>query len=244
MLDEKMKKKLYDPDNLALIGDLVNDALSRFECQRWGVAMCIGKNWREYDSSTLLTTGSPLPSEDVLHDERGGPYFAGKNGKEPADMILSRTDDSGLCLCVWAERGNGGSPLGIGIDLAAADDFKNRRNGSEQFARLVLDKNEILLARDIFVNDYPLGYAYAFSAKEAAFKSTAPALREWYRTHNEQLIFEVREFVQTEPGRMRGTGLNGNAHKACSKLGITDIAVSYAILPGAVFTIACASKCK
>ena len=130
--------------------------------------------------------------------------------------------------------------LGIGVDLATTEDFAAKEDGGEELASLVLDDREIALARELFPEELPAGYTYAFAAKEAAFKSTAAPLRAWYLTHDEELIFEVREFVQTTSGHMEGIGRKARAEAACEKMGVSDIIVSHRILPGMVFTMACA----
>ena len=226
----------YDKETLTLIGGLADEMLGRRGCTRWGISMRNGKDWESSDISTTMTYGSSIPAFPILHDERGGPYFS----CEQPDILCSQTDENGICLCMWAQCPPESGVLGIGIDLAAREDFAGKEDGGEKLAHLVLDETDIRLAREMFPDDYPCGYAYAFAAKEAAFKSMAPALRTWYLTQNEPLIFEVREFVQSKPGHMRGTARKARAQEACGKLGITDILVSCKVLPEAVFTLACA----
>ena len=187
-----------------------------------------GKDWNNSNIETTISYGIPLPEFPILYDERGGPYFA-----HDERILCSISDENGICLCVWSQCAETSPLRGIGVDLAAEEDFVRR----PELSFLLLEERESHLAESCFPSG-ALGYAYAFSAKEAAFKSTASALRAWYRENSETLLFDVRNFEQITLGQIRGTAHGGNAQKACKKLGIVRIEASYILLPGMVCTLA------
>ena len=86
----------------------------------------------------------------------------------------------------------------------------------------------------------PLLRAKVFSAKEAAFKSTAAALRRWYGSHDEELYFEARDFELVSWSESRGAGRRDRAAIACEKLGISRIEVSFTEYAGMAFCVAIA----
>ena len=219
---------MYSMDHVRQFGGLMNEKLSRLHCTNWGLVMRKGKNWDASDKSTELSYGSSFPEISLSRDERGAPYFA-----HDERILCSISDENGICLCVWSQCAETSPLRGIGVDLAAEEDFVRR----PELSFLLLEDKEIQLAESCFPSR-ALGYAYAFSAKEAAFKSTASALRAWYRENSETLLFDVRNFEQITLGQIRGTAHGGDAQKACKKLGIVRIEASYILLPGMVCTLA------
>ena len=174
----------------------------------------------------------------IPHDEREAPYTLGKDGLEQNDLLVSITDEGPIRLCAYARVGAESDVMGIGIDLASTDDWTMDVHG-DRFARLLFtDTEKELIAAG--TEPIPMLRAMAFSAKEAAFKSTAPPLRRWYEGHDEELFFEARDFELVSWGESRGAGRRDRAAIACGKLGITRIEVSFCTYEGMAFCVAVA----
>ena len=223
-------------------------------CREHGIIALEGaKSWGVRDSGTIelpSDTGSIyLP---LAHDERGGPYVRDRAGMqassaasdgnqgpaseltvasddpaEQRDLLISLTDQGNTIACLWARLPQATRIKGIGIDLTASKRFAKRPGGRRDLATLLLTEQERSLAHRIASHDLPHGYATLFAAKEAAFKATAAPLRTWYRTHDEQLRFEVRHFVMEELGVERGTGRDGAAQRAMDLMGIERIVIHH-----------------
>jgi phosphopantetheinyl transferase (holo-ACP synthase) len=236
-----MQRPLDIHEVKAAAADLAQRAFADRGIITWGVALGCGKRWREASGGPLMTVGDPLPPYPIGHDERKAPFLLMEDGTEVPGMLVSFTDENGVCLCIWAVADETGPVAGLGADLASTEDFEGNPS-DDRFIKLLLKGDEAKIAESIRPDDHATGYAAAFSAKEAAFKSTARALRTWYETHDEELTFEVRDFEMTEPGLEKGTARTGRAQVACDKLGISRIEVLHAPMPGAVLTFALALR--
>ena len=177
----------------------------------------------------------------VAYDEREAPFVVAPDGTERAHDLISLSDEDDLLACAWVRLGDGSDVCGVGVDLASRDDF-GPRPGTERFRELMFSERERELARELFPSDLPLAFATLFGAKEAAFKATAHALREWYRTHDEPLEYEVRDFGMTELGLERGEMRRCAAQTALDRMGIVRIDVHYARLQEKALVLALARK--
>lgn len=175
----------------------------------------------------------------VAYDEREAPFVVAPDGTERAHDLISLSDEDDLLACAWVRLGDGSDVCGVGVDLASRDDF-GPRPGTERFCELMFSERERELARELFPSDLPLAFATLFGAKEAAFKATAHALREWYRTHDEPLEYEVRDFGMTELGLERGEMRRCAAQAALGRMGIVRIDVHYARLQEKALVLALA----
>ena len=129
--------------------------------------------------------------------------------------------------------------MGVGIDLASPRDFDTSERG-RRLTELMFTDAEHDLVNATFSSNLPYGYAVAFGAKEAAFKATAAPLRTWYRSHTEELSYDLRHFSLVEPHRARGEARDGTAQAALDKMGIAHIAVQYAEVAGMALVVATA----
>jgi hypothetical protein len=87
---------------------------------------------------------------------------------------------------------------------------------------------------------YVLSLAYAFSAKEAAFKSLAAPLRSWYQANTEELVFDLRDFELADDFHEAGSARKGAAARAMARMGISCIELARTELCGLALTFAVA----
>lgn len=169
----------------------------------------------------------------ICYDEREAPFV-------PGDEVLVSLSDEGMrCACAWTRRRSGSSLVGIGVDLSDTAPFGDRP-GTDRLIDCLFSPWERELARRISPNDLSYAYAVLFGAKEAAFKATAPALRVWYATHDEPLIFEVRDFGMVDVGLERGELRRGAAQAALDRMGIRRLEIAYTKVDGMALVLACA----
>ena len=161
----------------------------------------------------------------ITHDERGGPVVTRTDGTEDEHFLLSLTDENELTLCGWAQRDKDSRLVGLGIDLVSLDEFKGPRG--HELQRLLLTERDREILDKSWEGSAELGWAYAFSAKEAAFKALAAPLRRWYEGHDEKLAFEVRSFELADLSHAQGTARHGEAQYAMDTMGIAEIELSY-----------------
>ena len=196
------------------------------ELRPWGVealGICWGepRGWDEGGSRIV-------PHEDgtrlvLTHDEREAPYALRPDGREDTGLLVSLSDEDALATCAWARVTPDSQVVGLGIDLADPRDFAGARG--ERFNRLA-------------PGDEALGYAYAFSAKEAAFKACAAPLRRWYEAHDEELVFDLRGFELADLRHEAGTARDGAAQAALDALGIRAIELFRTEVQGCACTVA------
>ena len=179
------------------------------------------------------------PLQTIAHDDRGGPFAVGPDGREAEGTLLSVTDEEGCLLHVWAWPEHDSLIVGLGVDLASTADFGGSPE-DQQLAELLFTAHERELVQELWPACPSLGYASAIAAHEAAFKSTARPLRQWYESHSEELFFEVMDFALVSPNRVTGDARNGRASKAFERLGIDRIEVAFAELDGMAFALAVA----
>lgn len=174
----------------------------------------------------------------VGHDEREAPFVPDDGDGEQQGFLISITDEDPERLCAVVRVAEDSDVLGVGIDLASTEDWTQDERG-ERFAELLFTEREraLISAAD---GSVPLLRAKVFSAKEAAFKSTAAALRRWYESHDEELYFEARDFELVSWSESRGAGRRDRAAIACAKLGISRIEISFTEYAGMAFCVAIA----
>jgi len=206
--------------------ELAARALAHRRCEPFGIAIA-----RKVTSGTLA---HELLGIDVAHDDRGAPYAAGTDSP-----LISLTDEGDLVACAWATPQEGSRVLGVGIDLADPSDF-DRENARERIVRLMFFDEERALAKGAGLDDRPLTWARLFSAKEAAFKATSQALRAYYRTNDEELFFEVRDFSSTSWDEVHGVARVGDAAYGAARLDIQTIKVYATEVEGLALTCAIA----
>ena len=206
--------------------------LRRSDKQTWG-AHETGRIELPHDGGGVV-----LP---VAYDEREAPFVIEPDGTERTHDLISLSDEDDLLACAWTHVEGGSDVCGVGVDLASREDF-GPRPGTERFCELMFSERERELAQLLYPHDLPLAYATLFGAKEAAFKATAHALREWYQTHDEPLEFEVRDFGMTELGVERGELRRGNAQTALDRMGIARIEIYHAQLRDQALVLALARK--
>ena len=208
-----------------VLEQLLHDALARH-----GIADC-----------GIIDRAEDFPA--VAHDEREAPYAVDDKGNELLDMLVSITDEDDERMLAWARVPAGADVLGIGIDLASTDDFLEDNRGN-RFSRLLFTPAEKELIEQT-EGSVPERRAMVFSAKEAAFKSTAAPLRRWYDAHDEELFFEAMDFELRADGTAGGHDRprRGNrADGALEALGIERIETSFTSYKGMIFCIAVALK--
>ena len=182
-----------------------------------------------------------LPSLFISHDEREAPYAttpASHANPLPLPTHVTITDEDRLVLIAWAEPAQDSPVRGIGIDLASTEDFAGQRG--KRFNHLLFTPQERLIATTISPEDDALACAYAFSAKEAAFKACAAPLRRWYLDHSEELCFEVRDFELADEFSEKGTARKGAAARALRALGISRIVLARQRIENMALTFAAA----
>ncbi len=201
-------------------------------CLSYGALLSTG-TWQPHAERRLsIDDGRTLV---ILHDEREAPYCV-----DGDTTLVSITDEGDLALCVWAVPKPDSNVAGIGIDLASTCDFAGDRGA--RFNHLLFSEHEQDFVRNNYGEQPELGYAYTFSAKEAAFKSLAAPLRSWYAKHTEELVFEVREFELADAAHARGTLRHACAQAAMDAMGIRTIELFHTAAPSiaAVLTLAVA----
>lgn len=157
----------------------------------------------------------------IAHDRRGAPVAMRADGTEDTKLLVSLTDEAELTLCAWTQRRDGSPVLGVGIDLVDLGDFSGERG--EFLSGLILTERDRAVAREAWPKQPELGWAFAFSAKEAAFKACAAPLRRWYETHDEELAFDLRGFELADARHAQGSARRGEAGRAMGAMGIARI---------------------
>lgn len=223
---DELRTKLQE-----VAGMMMRDALSE-ACSSYGVEVLEDGGTAHTDRVISLQGGRTVV---LTHDEREAPFCVEGDG-----TLVSITDEDELALCVWAVPRPDSDVVGIGVDLASTCDFAGARG--ERFNHLLFSEHEQDFVQRHYSEEPALGYAYAFSAKEAAFKSLAAPLRAWYTTHEEELAFEVREFELEDATHERGTLRHARAQTAMDAMGIRTIELFHTVPPGiaAVLTLAVA----
>lgn len=182
----------------------------------------------------------------VVHDERGAPVVLGCGSVSSLhhandDILVSLTDEDGLALCAWALATDAPAVMGLGVDLASTSDFAGSRRCDSDL--LLFSRAELELVPELGGEDLELGYAYLFSAKEAAFKALAAPIRRWCRGSGEAgegLSFDILSFEMADPRHETGTARRGSAQQAMDRLGVGSILLGRTVLQGRALTIAVA----
>ena len=176
----------------------------------------------------------------ITHDERGAPIATREDGTEDAHVLLSITDEDEFALCGWAQKDEKSPFVGLGIDLVNLGDFAGERG--RDLERVLLTERDRQIVDAAWPDEPKLGWAYAFSAKEAAFKSLAAPLRRWYETHDGELAFDVRGFELADVCHAQGSARHGDAQRAMDAMGIERIELSYELRGRYLLTWALAFK--
>ena len=231
---------------LQQINDPAIDALDEetfagLDCVEHGIVVLRGDDsWHARERGRIeLPTCDDTRSLTISHDERKAPFVTDEAGDEQTDFLISLTDEDDYLACAWA-RVAPGSPLrGVGVDLCRSERFVPQE-GRRDFTRLLLTDREREIAAGLDGTSEPVARASLFAAKEAAFKSCAAPLRRWYDAHDEELLFEVRNFRMEEPGLEQGTARNAAAQRAMDLMGIQEIRIHYTELDGMALVTAVA----
>lgn len=227
------------PEPLAL--DEAHETLGRLltphNVRSFGIAHEGERPWGPADSRCIPLTDALTPTLD--HDEREAPFVVAQDGTPDDTLLVSLTDEEHARLCAWAQVTEPTKVRGLGVDLAATSDFAGARGA--RFNPLIFTKAELAWA-DARAETGPveLSLAYAFSAKEAAFKSLAAPLRSWYATHTERLVFDVRDFELADDYHEVGCARKGAAARAMDAMGIACIELARTELAGMALTFAVA----
>lgn len=226
------------------LAQLEDETYAGLDCLEHGIILLEGaESWATRERGYLeLPTESGPRRIYVEHDEREAPYALTPEGIEDKTLLISLTDDSNHIACAWVRVPDETTLVGVGIDLVAPRDFE-RQIGTRKrksINELLFSEQERALMSQLGCPSTTMGYATLFGAKEASFKATAAPLRRWYDTHDDQLLFEVRHFVMTEPGIERGIARNGAAQKAMDRMGIATIVLHHAIVEGLALVTAVA----
>ena len=220
------------------ITEVLTGLLAPYGCISCGAVIGPAGSWTQGDARMV-----PLPDGSLLHmthDEREAPVVVNSRGEKDETILVSLTDENNCALCVWAQMRKGSLVAGLGVDLAATLDFAGERGA--MFNHLLFTPREQELAAKLEPDDLPLGLAYAFSAKEASFKALAAPLRSWYRTHTEELLFDVRCFELADLTHEAGTARKGEAQRAMHQLGIASIELARMSLGDQALTLAAALR--
>lgn len=227
------------PTELAAVAtQLLGAALCRYGIRPCGV---IAEGGWETDSEGIRSfarEGGRILR--ISHDEREAPVILDGPDALDESLLVSFTDESEVALLAWADRSRGSRVVGLGIDLASLQDFAGERG--ERFNHLLFTKDEQQLVEDTWADDPTRGYAYAFSAKEAAFKSCAAPLRAWYHSHTEELLFDLRSFELDEWDHEKGTAHRGEAQRAMDLMGVGTIELHRLAWDDMALTLALALK--
>ena len=217
--------------------ELLAEALAPFGASGWVRVAPVGAWNVGGERLVSLPDGSIVR---ISHDERGAPFVLAADGAEDYNLLVSLTDEKRVAACAAAKADESADLLGVGIDLASPEDFAGERG--ERFNHLIFSTGEQRLAPTL-ADDAALGFAFVFSAKEAAFKACAAPLRRWYDKHDEELAFDVTEFELATPYDVRGTLRHAHANRAMAVMGIRTCVVRREIC-GFACTIAVANKVK
>lgn len=161
----------------------------------------------------------------IAHDGRGGPFATRRDGTEELSLLVSFTDEDEEVLCGWARRETGSRLVGLGIDLVPLDAFAGERG--QRLKQLLLTDRDREVADAMWPDEPEIGCAFAFSAKESAFKACAAPLRRWHESHDERLVFDLRSFELADSSHELGTARRGEAQRAMDAMGIAEIALGY-----------------
>lgn len=210
-------------------------------CVEHGIVVLRGDDsWHARERGLIeLPTCDGSRSLPLSHDEREAPFAVDEEGRERCEFLLSLTDEGDYIACAWARTASDSPLRGVGIDLCRSERFVPRE-GRRDFSQLLLSDREREIAPTLDTSSEPVAYASLFAAKEAAFKATAAPLRRWYDNHDEQLLFEVRNFRMEEPGLEQGTARNAAAQRAMDLMGIKEIRIHHAELAGMALVTAIA----
>ena len=212
-----------------VVDELACEALASC-CDEFGMLAAPVGTWGDREARRI-----PLPSGATIvltHDEREAPLVA-----DDPSLLVSFTDEGNLALFAWARPQQGSQVAGIGVDIASSKDFAGDRG--ERFNRLIFSEHEQEFVQAHYADDPATGYAYAFSAKEAAFKSLAAPLRAWYeKPGSKELEFEIREFELADATHERGTLRHGCAQTAMNAMGVGTIALHHHTFEGMAITVA------
>lgn len=217
----------------------LEELLAPYGIERCGVILMPPDRWQS--GADHHVTRPHLPSLHLVHDEREAPYATATGQSattHPLPTHVSITDEQGLVLVAWAEPAEDAHVLGLGTDLASTSDFAGHRG--ETFNHLLFTERERKVASAIAPEREELACAFAFSAKEAAFKACAAPLRRWYLTHDEELSFEVRDFELTDAYQETGSARKGDATRAMEALGISSIRLGRTTIEDMALTFAVA----
>ncbi|HQE69517.1 MAG TPA: 4'-phosphopantetheinyl transferase superfamily protein [Atopobiaceae bacterium] len=165
-----------------------------------------------------FSLGVPFPP--ILHDDRGAPYLLGADGLEDRNLLVSKTDEEAAVLIAWIRPEQGSPVVGFGIDLVALDGFEGKHGAF--FVKHLLSEQDLRFLPEISSSG-PTASAYAFSAKEAAFKACSQPLRAWIDAYGEGFYFEARGFELADATHEQGTARKGEAQAAMDALGIAQI---------------------
>ena len=124
--------------------------------------------------------------------------------------------------------------------MVPIDDFDGDRGA--HYRKLLFTDRDRKVVESGWSDKPEEGYAFAFSAKEAAFKACAAPLRTWYATHDEELSFDLRGFELDGTHRATGTARRGEAQRAMDAMGITRIELSTLTFEAYVLTFAFALR--
>ena len=203
-----------------------------------GITFAHTGRWAQGDRRLVtLESGRTLLLD---HDEREAPVRLNTSDNWDDTLLVSLTDEEETCACAWVRVPDDSLVVGLGIDLASTHDFAGEHGA--RFNRLLFTQREHELAPIIGGGNLALGYAYAFAAKEAAFKALAAPLRRWYQTHQEELLFDVRCFELADATHESGTARKGEAQRAMDKLGVASIELGRMTLGNRALTVAVARK--
>lgn len=176
----------------------------------------------------------------ISHDRRGAPFAVDERGVEIRELLVSDTDEGDERILAWARVPQDSEVVGLGIDLASTEDFQEDCTGN-RFSQYMLTGGERFLVRDMDC-PVPVARTRVFAAKESGFKSTSAALRRWDATRDELLRFGVRDFELKSGSIVRGTARKWAAEKACARIGVGDIVVSFCMHKDMVFCVAVALR--
>ena len=169
----------------------------------------------------------------IAHDGWGAPYVVDDDG-----LLVGLTDERGLEACAWVRPEAGSRIVGLGVDLVCIDDVSGERG--RWIVPLILSEHEIGLAQGGLRDTPEEGYAFAFAAKEAAFKACSAPLRAWRGPRPDGAMYEVREFELADRGHVRGTLRKARAQQAMDAMGIAEVRVAGASHGNALVTVALA----
>lgn len=172
----------------------------------------------------------------VTHDDRGAPLVAYANGQENEKLLISASDETDLVVLCWAELEGESELVGLGVDVVPIDDFAGERGA--RLCKLLFTERDRAAVESGWADRLEEGYAFAFSAKEAAFKACAAPLRTWYATHDEELSFDLRGFELDGAHRSTGTARHGEAGRAMDKMGIARVELTTLSFEGYILTFA------